>query len=332
MTMDAKAFLEALWGDLPQSDGPFIQTWELAQRRSSYYAAAAEVDVDGEPDVFTGVGLAFKRLGANHRAKADEVVAIPGFWLDLDVGPGKCPTRNDAFSLSTAHVSPSIVIDSGHGIHCWYLFEKPWRFRQRSEQERAGIAARQFVMLHQRTATERGWHIDSVGDLARILRLPGTLNAKDPDHPRPVIALGLPPYIGPRYTYSELALLLKDMPLPEPATRTQSISVPGDGSMFTAKLEALRENSPEFEAVLTHQRVVGDGSLSSYDLSLCSLAAGAMNDSELRLLIEFHRVTWGDTNDQAKGRRTKYQDLTIAKARTQIVPAAELRSMARRAA
>lgn len=328
--MNAREFLQALWQDVPSPDGPFLQIWSLRDRKTGYYASAAGVTVDGEQDVFTGVGLAGKRHGPKHRAKAPEVVAIAGLWLDIDIGARGCATRNDAFALSTAYASPTITVDSGHGLHAWYLFEQPWVFRTRSEQERARIIAQQWVALHQIHAAQHGWHIDSVGDLARVLRLPGTLNAKDPTAPRPVIALGLDPASGPRHTYSALARHLTHMPIVERSAAAPT-AVPGDATLFDDKLDALIANSPEFAAVWTHQRAPGDASMSAYDLSLCTLAANALNDAELRHLIVAHRDMHGDANDQAKGRRVRYQDLTIARARSG-GRGTELDALARRAA
>lgn len=334
--MDARAFLTALWGDVPQSAGPFIQLWTLTDKRSEYYASAAGVTVDGQPDVFTGVGLAGRRHGAKQRAKAPEVVAIAGLWLDLDVGPGKIATRDDAFALSNAYAPPTITVDSGNGLHCWYLFERPWVFRTKSEQARARIIAQQWVALHQIKAAESFAHIDSVGDLARLLRIPGTVNAKDPAKPRPVMALGMNPADGPRHSYSDLARHLTGMPIVEQAPALASVAVPGDASQFAAKFDALMANSPEFAARWNHNGAPPSGdNLSAWDLSLCALAAGAMNDADLRALIVAHRQAWGGANDLAKcwrppGPNGDYIDLTIARARAvRTAPALET---ARRAA
>lgn len=325
--MDARAFLTMLWGDVPQSDGPFVQVWDLGSRKSGYYASAAGVAVDGQADVFTGVCLSLDRLGPGRRARADQVAAMAGLWLDLDVGPNGCPTRNDAFALASAYERPTIIVSSGTGLHAWYLFEQPWVFGTKSERARAGIIAQQWVALHQQEAARHGWHIDSVGDLARILRLPGTLNGKG-DKPLPVMVLDahLTAEQRPRYTYSALALHLRDMPIAPARPALGAVAaVPGDASGFADKLAVMLENSPEFAARWEHHAPPADDSLSAYDLSLCSIAAPAFNDAELRAMIVAHRERWGDEYDAREGRRAgysvdkaqraKYLDDTIAKAR-----------------
>lgn len=322
--MSASAdFLRLLWGDEPPG---FVQTWDLRSRRSTYWQTT-NVDLTGEIDTFTAVCTTARKHGANHRAKADQAAALCGLFLDLDVAAGKFANRTQALSFAYKFASPTITVDSGTGgIHAYYLFEKPWIFRTVSERARAKIIVQQWVALHQIAAAERFIHIDSVGDLARILRLPGTLNAKT-SPPGEVVVIE---HQGPRHTYSDLAKHLQHMPIVEPARNLTAVAVPGDASRFFAKLEALLANSPEFEAVWTHTRKLADDSLSAYDLSLCSLAAGAMNDAELRVLIEQHRAAFGDSDAQAKGRRESYWGPTIRKARTQ--GTARLETAARRAA
>jgi hypothetical protein len=316
MDTPAEAFLRALWTDQPRG---FIQIWTLSERRSVYLSdPAAAANFAGQPDVFCAVGMTTTRLGAKQRAKASQVAAIAGMWLDLDVGEGGVPTREDAFEVAAAHLAPTILIDSGHGIHAWYLLPEPWIFTTREQQTQAASLARRFVALHAQTAARSGWRIDSVGDLARLMRLPGTLNAKDPAAPRPVVWLGLDSPVGPRHTLNVLRHVVEGAAVlgPEPRARARApVTLTGDTSAFAAKLDALLANSPEFQARWTHDSAPRDGSMSAYDLSLCSLAAGAMTDPELATLIRLHRSLRGSAADKAKGRRHNYLQRTIALAR-----------------
>lgn len=72
---------------------------------------------------------------------------------------------------------PSVVIDSGGGYHCYWLLSEPFLLTTDADRKRARRA-------------QYAW-VDLVGsdpdakDLARVLRLPGTLNHKY-DPPRPV--------------------------------------------------------------------------------------------------------------------------------------------------
>jgi hypothetical protein len=316
MDSPAADFLAALWTDKPRG---FVQIWTLADRTSTYLQdPAAAVNFEGRPDVFCAVGMTRERLGARQRAKADQVAAVAGFWLDLDVEPGKIPTREDAFTLAWAHLEPTIVVDSGSGLHVWFLLPEPWLFTTREQQLEAASLARRFVALHQQTAAKNGWRIDSVGDLARLLRLPGSLNAKDPGKPRPVVWLGIDQPVGPRHTLNDLRTLLQAVPVDEPRAGARGrgpVTLTGDTTAFAAKLDALLANSPEFNARWNHDTAPADPSLSAYDLSLCSMAAGAMTDPELADLIRLHRHRHGGPDARVKAQRPKYLADTIALAR-----------------
>jgi len=322
------AFLTALWGPQPRG---YAQVWTLADRRSTYLKdPAAAANFDGHEDVFCAVGMTTTRLGPRQRAKAQQVAAIAGFWLDLDVGEGGAPTRDDAFTLAAAHLAPTILVDSGNGLHAWYLLHEPWLFTSREQQTEAASLARRFVALHAQTAARRGWRIDSVGDLARLMRLPGTLNAKDPERPRPVVWLGLDRPVGDRYALGPIRDLLHNVAVDEPSRAPASaapVTLTGDTSAFASKLDALIANSPEFAARWEHTTAPADGSMSAYDLSLCSMAAGAMTDPELAQLITLHRATHGSADDQAKARRASYLASTIRRARSRTDRDAQIQAL-----
>lgn len=329
--MNAREFLHALWGDLPSPSGPFIQTWDLATKRSGYYASPIGVAVDGEPDVYTGVGLAGARLGASRRAKSSEVAAIAGLWLDIDVKPGSCPEQHHALWLANVHVRPTLTIDSGNGIHAWWLFCEPWLFRTISDRDAAVNLTARWQQLHRLTARAHGWALDSTHDLARLMRLPGTINTKG--EPRPVQVIDADGPSRDRAWYEGIvARVVIDAPAPT-ATATGQIALdlaaPTDA--FAGKLDALLANSPELTAVWTQARRFP--SASEADLSVCSLAADAMNDAELARLIHERRKQHGDPLDKAQ--RTDYLRRTIQTARTKRMPnttRSALDALARRAA
>jgi len=322
------AFLTTLWGPQPRG---YAQVWTLADRRSTYLKdPAAAANFDGHEDVFCAVGMTTKRLGPRQRANAQQVAAIAGFWLDLDIGDaaGALPNRTAALSFANRHLRPTITVDSGHGVHAWYLLDDgPWYFTTRDQQTEAASLARRFVTLHQQSAATRGWRLDSVGDLARLMRLPGTLNAKEPDRPRPVTTIE---HQGPRHALAAIRDLLHNVAVDEPSRAPASaapVTLTGDTSAFASKLDALIANSPEFAARWEHTTAPADGSMSAYDLSLCSMAAGAMTDPELAQLITLHRATHGSADDIAKAQRTGYLASTIRRARSRTDRDAQIQAL-----
>lgn len=90
----------------------------------------------------------------------------------------------------------------------------------------------------------------------------------------------------------------REATLNEAELRAAAELASNDTSVFTTKLDALLQNSPEFWCAWVHHGHP-DWRLSQWDMSLCSHAAGCMNDAELRLLVYCHRKRWGQTSDQA---------------------------------
>ena len=74
----------------------------------------------------------------------------------------------------------SLIVNSGRGLHGYWLFDQ---FLARTP-ENAGLIDR-FLETFKQKSKSNPWkyNVDSVWDLARILRVPGTLNRKDPANP-----------------------------------------------------------------------------------------------------------------------------------------------------
>lgn len=105
--------------------------------------------------------------------------------LDIDVkgtrdSNGK-PKTEGAESLDhaveIAHLiaEPTLLGESGGGIHAWYLFDEPWLFSSDAERESAQTLAHRWHEAHRQKS---GVKLDATQDLARLLRVPGTLNGK----------------------------------------------------------------------------------------------------------------------------------------------------------
>jgi len=320
--VNAREFLELLWTPSPPG---YIQLWRKRDKASMYYQAPAGVALTARvDDLYTGVGLAHKPHGKHTRARADQVVAIAGLWLDIDIdgGPehktGGVRTTDHAFELAFAITPPAIVVGSGYGLHAWYLFDAPWRFTSREEQRHAATMAAQWYALHRARAHARGGGLDHTHDLARLLRLPGTVNTKGGSRADVEVVR----HDNIRHNRARLAELCDQAgPLEQQLTLDTTAGaaaelreIPPAATLPAAKLEALIENSDEFARTWRHQRP-SSWSLSEYDLALCSLAAGAgWTNVELAALVVHHRGRAGD--DSGKAQRLDYLRRTIQRARS----------------
>jgi putative DNA primase/helicase len=180
-------FLRRLWPD-PLPEGTRIALWTKATHKSRYLSSPAEAgQVDGAVDVYFSAGLVPAGLSASVRLKAQEAKAIPGVWADIDINGGPedkknaAPDMETAIALAGSVLEPTILVNSGYGLQAWWLFEGgPWVFDGEADRARAAQVAQGWVARHQAIAREQGFKIDSVGDLARLMRLPGTCNGKAP--------------------------------------------------------------------------------------------------------------------------------------------------------
>jgi len=113
---------------------------------------------------------------------------LNSFFVDIDCGPNK-PYADQSegmeallkFLAATNLPKPSTVVNSGRGLHAYWVLEQPLE-----RQEWKAVAER-FKSLCQ----EHKFQADPAvtADVARILRIPDTLNFKDPTNPLPTKVL-----------------------------------------------------------------------------------------------------------------------------------------------
>lgn len=199
---EAETFLHALYGD--EAPG-FIVLW-VNPHKDSYWAPAKDmrrvargaIRLSDNANTYFGIGLHPEALGPKQRGEASGVTAIPGFWMDADVlGPAhKAPDLPPSIDEVLAIINslpqlPSAIVDSGHGLQAWWLFKELWLLESDEERKQAQQLIRRFQRWLQRKAREKGYRLDNTSDLARVLRVPGTINRKPNLPPVPVKRLHL---------------------------------------------------------------------------------------------------------------------------------------------
>lgn len=182
-----RPFIDALMGDsqgwielrVPSLNGLTRFFPLTSEGRTEAMQAALELDRQ-EQDVFFGV---LPRL--RERGRAEDCSTLTSvLWADVDAKQHKESKAQALTALSRAQMEPSILVDSGHGWHAYWLLDEPVPFA-----DATGV----MQGLAKAIGGDRVW------DAARILRLPGTRNWKS-DPPVPVRLLRFAP--KRRYRFS----------------------------------------------------------------------------------------------------------------------------------
>lgn len=190
-------------------------------RDADAFASIVESHQNG--DVWFGCATRRENLGGR-RGGDDDCARIPGLWLDIDIkGPHHKATdlpetREDAaILLSDFPLRATVVIESGGGYQAWWLFEEPLDVEDATELLDA------WRVTWQELGRRRGWHVDNVFDVARVLRVPGTKNHKS-DPPKVVRVVRSSPDL--RYTPNDVYENTLDVPVLEAPARGPAYSGP----------------------------------------------------------------------------------------------------------
>jgi hypothetical protein len=108
----------------------------------------------------------------------DAVKAVGCLWIDLDAKDLNGDKAEALKRLREFPYPPSTIVDSGHGYHAYWLLKEVIEI---TEPEDVILIESYLGALSDALGADR-----SAAELARILRLPGTFNVKDPSAPMPV--------------------------------------------------------------------------------------------------------------------------------------------------
>jgi hypothetical protein len=299
VALGAQEFFQALYGKEAPGFLPIFthtpnRTWWVAAD-SPAVAGRIAVESGRERDTYFGIGLHKVALGEGRRGTADEVIALPGLWADLDVNGDAHeannlpPTGEDALRIIEAiPLGPTLIVHSGHGLQVWWLFKELWVFEDETERKEAQGLSRRFQNTLKRKATEYGWRMDGTHDISRVLRPPETLNHKL----NPVEVRILHYDEGARYNPADFKPYLIEAASEEehevdfernghdPETARALLGLLR-GRLSPRVLNAIEEGPDAFEPLPG-----GDGSPSGADASVCeALVEAGLTDTQIRAIF-----------------------------------------------
>jgi len=150
-------------------------------------------------DVYFGVNSRVGRGGAK-----ENVHWLSAFHAEIDYGKlghkkeSTHETHKDALAaIRVFPMEPSVIVHSGGGYHCYWVLLNPVNVMK--------VGLDNIESVNKALSASLGG--DTATDISRLLRVPGTLNLKIPDKPRPVMVVS---YSGKRYQYEDFVHLVKD--------------------------------------------------------------------------------------------------------------------------
>lgn len=223
----SRDFLSAIWGDdFPYGElrcmhnGEVRQEWFAPEQVDDLIATAMEWDNAGW-DSYIG---AIPRVRPGGKAE-DCTPTTSVLFADVDAKHLDGRKMSALLALGRSSITPSIVVDSGNGMHAWWLLQHPVQF---------DLAAQVMKGL----ASAIGG--DAVYDAPRVLRLPGTHNHKS-NPPKPVRLLHFEPQR--RYRFSDFDNYL---PVPSVPRDTHRPSTPRNYDLLPDWLrELIEEPTPK---------------------------------------------------------------------------------------
>ena len=194
---DLNLFMSTLLESLPEEAQvanfclPNRQTHFFGKSTLDQMVAWVESQVKNQQNVFIGLNP-LRKGPINGRGKNTDVGYLLNFSADFDFkGEGHRSGKNyppdwEAIKTQLALHScplPTLVIRTGHGVHAHWNLKAPIAIKDASE---AGTMMQHFHRALATILAKQGYETDNTSDLARVYRLPETINFKDPSKPLPV--------------------------------------------------------------------------------------------------------------------------------------------------
>jgi len=327
-------YMDGLFGY--KSKKQYILLWKAAPKKLSYWfkdvKQAVKYVQDNPKDIYVGIGTSPKNFGLTKRCKEKSISAIKAFYADIDVTHSKAhkskilpPDFNSAMSLLYGYgLDPTWAINSGHGLHAYWIFKEPWEFHKPGEYLVAKMLNKRLNLTIKDRAKDHGWTVDSVHDMARVLRPVGSINGKDVELVVSFVKASGIEYSDPEKQFDEMLPVMDLLGETEEPTEEEKhiigkdLILDANAQVNTTLLDMTLEMDPKFKATWQQQRDdMKDTSTSSYHMSLATQAVQIKwPDQQIANLL----IVWNRRHGHGleKPLRMDYVEVTLAKAKKNV--------------
>ena len=204
-------------------------------------------------DVYFSVNVG-KQCDEHRRHNKADVTEQIALVVDIDVAtPNHHHDENKLLppNVDTAKnfltLNPTFLISSGGGLHAYYKFETPLDFSTADDRDAAALRGKKFLDVIRHNAGKYSDSIDAVHDLPRILRLPFSLNCKDPQNLKlcEVVSCNIENLFTPAQI-DEFILSAKVQPVKSEVTTENKSAVSSHDTKFSINIFS-GDDPPEYE-------------------------------------------------------------------------------------
>lgn len=222
ISVDEK-FIKTMFSGL---DG-YIEIREIAdgQAKTKYFKSVKDLINNYDPSIDKNIYIGMMTRNKK-RGKLQDTLKTRALWLDFDDVQSYIEVE---YILNMNKLpQPSIVINSGHGYHVYYILDK--------------AAGREIEPVIKQLAYTTGAD-GKATDLARIMRVPGTLNVKDPYNPVKCEVMSMSKNT---FNLDELAAALgveakaKEQPQREPEQAAEAFNIDYEGIISKTKKPCIK--------------------------------------------------------------------------------------------
>lgn len=281
--------------------GQFAHWWAKTStsKQSLWFATSQPADINvgwlRQMDFYYTVNPlgAHADRSVHHKSANEDVAAVNTLIAEFD---DKDYAGNATGHAQTLTPPPSVIIHSGGGVHCYWLLDTPYLAPDRPARAR-------IADIEKRWNAHIGGSV-GVNDIARVLRIPGSLNFKySPARPVTVCEW----HLDRLYRLADLEALLP----PAPVAATAGPAVPNDmADQELLELARRAGNGAKFDRLWRGNLADYGGDHSSADLGLCALLSFWTGRDKARMDTLFRQS--GLMRD--KWERQQYREDTLDKA------------------